>query len=408
MLLSKAFEICAYIEKYFSERDGFEIIRTGEVRRCLETIETIEFVAISENVAEFQSILKNAEEITVLDSESGPFMIRAHYEGVYPILFHLATPEEKEFKLFKTTASANHLAWLLSKGINPNKEARAKDFTELNFYVNKFGKNIAPELREGMLEDQNIDENDLITSGQLKGILHNHSTYSDGANTLREMAEAVKNMGYEYFGIADHSRSAFFYANGLYEERVFKQHEEIDKLNAELAPFKIFKGIESDILTDGDLDYSPDILETFDYIVASVHGGLNMDINKATDRLLKAIRNPYTTIMGHLTGRLLLARKGYPVDHKTIIDECAIQNVGIEINAHPIRLDLDWRWVNYAIEKNVMISINPDAHAVDGLDMNYGVLIGRKGGLTAKHTLNSLNVDELNAYFSNRKSKIKK
>ena len=147
----------------------------------------------------------------------------------------------------------------------------------------------------------------------------------------------------EYLGICDHSKTAV-YAKGLNEQRVYAQHQEIDELNRKLAPFKIFKGIESDILSDGSLDYTDEILKTFDFVVASVHSNLRMDEEKATTRLIKAIENPYTTILGHPTGRLLLSRAGYPIDYKKIIDACAANKVVIEINANPLRLDLDWRW----------------------------------------------------------------
>ena len=213
-------------------------------------------------------------------------------------------------------------------------------------------------------------------------------------------------MGYEYLGICDHSKSAF-YANGLKEDRVIQQHEEIDRLNEKLAPFKIFKGIESDILYDGQLDYADDVLASFDFIVASVHSILNMNIEKATQRLLTAIENPYTTILGHPTGRLLLRREGYPIDHKMVIDHCAKHNVVIEINANPWRLDLDWRWVHYALEQGVKLAINPDAHEMDGYQhMYYGLLAGRKGGLSADMTFNALSAEEIGKYFAERKQKI--
>ena len=190
-------------------------------------------------------------------------------------------------------------------------------------------------------------------------------------------------------------------------KKVQKQQEEIDRLNKELAPFKIFKGIESDILGDGSLDYPDEVLGSFDFIVSSIHSILNMDIKRATSRLLAAIENPYTTILGHPTGRLLLRREGYPIDHKTIIDACAKHQVAIEINANPWRLDLDWRWVRYAMDQGVMLSINPDAHEMDGYgDMKYGVLVGRKGGLTKEMTLNALSLQEIENYFSKRKKEL--
>lgn len=251
---------------------------------------------------------------------------------------------------------------------------------------------IQPELREqswALALAQSGQLPELIEEKDIKGVIHSHTNWSDGLHTLREMAEYSRDQGYDYIGITDHSKAAF-YANGLQPERVLAQMAEIDTLNQELAPFRIFKGIESDILNDGSLDYEEEILQKFDFVIASVHTNLRMDETKATQRLLTAIENPYTTILGHPTGRLLLSRKGYPIDHKMVIDACAANGVAIELNANPYRLDLDWTWIPYALEKGVLISVNPDAHSREGIhDIHFGVLSARKGGLTAEMCLNS-------------------
>ena len=246
----------------------------------------------------------------------------------------------------------------------------------------------------------------LITYADLKGTLHNHSTWSDGVNTLEEMALYCRdNLNLQYLGMCDHSRSAF-YASGLSIEKVLQQQEEIDSLNRKLSNFYIFKGIESDILNDGSLDYPDEILQRFDFIVASVHSNLKMDREKATARVIKAVENPYTTILGHPTGRLLLSRKGYDLDFKKVIDACAANGVVIEVNANPLRLDLDWRWHQYALEKGVMLSINPDAHRTEGfLDMHYGILAARKGGLYKEMCLNALTLTEIKKLFESKKIK---
>ncbi|MGN6476059.1 MAG: PHP domain-containing protein, partial [Flavipsychrobacter sp.] len=211
--------------------------------------------------------------------------------------------------------------------------------------------------------------------------------------------------GYEYLVISDHSQAAY-YANGLTPERIATQHQEIDALNANLAPFKIFKSIEADILNDGNLDYNTQVLSTFDLVIASVHSNLKMTQERAMERVMAAIHNPYTGILGHLTGRLLLSREGYPLDHKAIIDACAAQNVVIEINAHPRRLDLDWRWIEYALEKGVLLSIDPDAHAIEGYhDVYYGVLAGQKGGLTADRNLSSFSLAQFEAFLKEQQAK---
>jgi DNA polymerase (family X) len=244
----------------------------------------------------------------------------------------------------------------------------------------------------------------LIQPEDIRGIIHSHSNWSDGNHTIEEMAQAAMAQGLEYLVISDHSKSAF-YAQGLSEERIKEQHAYVDELNAKLAPFKIFKSIECDILSDGNLDYSNAVLSTFDLVIASVHSNLKMTEEKAMQRLLAAIENPYTTILGHMTGRLLLSRKGYPVNHAQIIDACAAHNVVIELNAHPSRLDIDWRWIPAALERNVPISIDPDAHAVEGFaDTRYGVLVAQKAQLTKAQNLSSFGRAELEAFLEKRRA----
>lgn len=246
-----------------------------------------------------------------------------------------------------------------------------------------------------------------IQPKDIKGIIHSHSKWSDGVNSIEEMAKSAIAKGLEYLVISDHSKSAF-YANGLYEERIRAQHGEINELNKQLSPFKIFKSIESDILNDGSLDYSPDVLASFDLVIASIHSNLKMSEEKAMMRLLNAIENPFTSILGHMTGRLLLSRNSYPVDHKKIIEACAANNVVIELNAHPRRLDIDWRWIDYALEKNVLISIDPDAHSIDGFDdCRYGVLVAQKTGLTKEKNLSSFSLQEFETFVMQQHSKRK-
>ena len=216
---------------------------------------------------------------------------------------------------------------------------------------------------------------------------------------------ALISKGFEYLVISDHSKAAA-YANGLTEERIREQHQYIDQLNSRFAPFRIFKGIECDILTDGNLDYPDPVLSTFDLVIASVHSNLKMNEEKAMSRLMKAISNPYTCILGHMTGRLLLSRNGFPVDHQQIIDACAANHVVIELNAHPRRLDMDWKWIDYALSKNVLISIDPDAHIIEGFDdIRYGVLAAQKGGLSKANNLSSFGLKEFEQFLTNRRLK---
>lgn len=233
----------------------------------------------------------------------------------------------------------------------------------------------------------------------IRGVIHSHSTWSDGANTLEEMAVGAKAAGFEYLVISDHSQSAV-YANGLKPERILAQHAEIDLLNQKLAPFRIFKSIESDILNDGSLDYDEDTLQKFDLVIASVHSNLGMSEEKAMERLLRAVANPFTRILGHPTGRLLLSRKGYPVDYSALIDACAEHKVVIEINANPRRLDMDWTWIPYALERGVLLSINPDAHRLKGFDdLRYGVMAAQKGGLEAMQNLSSFSLNDFEKWL---------
>ena len=212
------------------------------------------------------------------------------------------------------------------------------------------------------------------------------------------MVEAAQALGYEYIGITDHSQSAF-YADGLKPERLLEQIAAIDQLNAGLSGFKVLKGTESDILSDGKLDYDNEILKQLDFVIASVHTNLKMDEAKATERLIKAIENPYTNILGHPTGRLLLSREGYPINSHKVIDACAANKVAIEMNANPYRLDLDWQLIPYAMKKGVKISINPDAHSKEGIkDIRYGTLSARKGGLTKDMCLNAMDVNDFMAF----------
>ncbi|RSK45813.1 DNA polymerase/3'-5' exonuclease PolX [Hymenobacter perfusus] len=390
----------------------------GEVRRRLETVETITLVVATTQLAAVHQLLNTLDGLTPDPRRSGPFAWRgsATASGVKVEIVLVAAPDFTNQLLLSTAAEA-HLSEPLVQELQPGQPATLRQWlkrerfaTEPALYQRAGLQYVEPELREGLGELGLARENKLLPlleDADLRGSLHNHSTYSDGNHTLREMATFLRDQGYEYLGICDHSQAAH-YANGLPPERVRQQQREIDELNQELAPFRIFKGIESDILSDGSLDYPPAVLETFDFIVASVHSNLKMDERKATTRVLRAIENPYTTMLGHPTGRLLLRREGYPLNHKAVIDACAQHKVIIEINANPWRLDLDWRWVRYALDQGVQLSINPDAHHTNGYaDMRYGVFMGRKGGLTKDMTFNAKSVDEIAAYFAERKAGIK-
>ena len=385
----------------------------GKLRRKWEVIDALE-ILVDIPLPKLLPILDKIKLIQQDKKKSGPFSWKGMTTGELnvEVIFFPTTPAKFTNNLLLKTASQEHLNWPVGD-IKFKEHINSKLWNaEADCYSAAGLAYCEPEIREGDWEmplAQNNELPKLLELEDLTGILHSHTTYSDGQQTVTEMAEACQEIGYQYLGITDHSKAASFYANGMFEERVFKQQEEIDAVNKKMHPFKIFKGIEADILADGALDYDNETLSTFDFVVASIHSGLNMERKKATERLITAIANPYTTFLGHMTGRILLQRQGYPVDHEAIINACAEFGVIIEINAHPKRLDIDWRWVHKALDKGLILSINPDAHEIAGYnDMYYGVCVGRKGGLAKEQTFNSWPLEKIALYFDERKAKISK
>jgi DNA polymerase (family X) len=395
---AEALELLQQIKSIFPE--GLTDF-AGEFRRLCEIISKLVIVVGSRDQSIAFNTLLNS---TVLQHLSGSNnLISGKLENGLKV--DIVCVEKRYFHraLFMETGNDEHVKAVLTRISDDLDQVVSEEM----IYRKAGMEYLFPELREGITYIEAAEKNvlpALITLSDLKGALHNHSDWSDGINTLEEMATYCRDeMKLEYLGMCDHSKSAF-YAKGLSIERVLQQHEEIDHLNKKLNGFHIFKGIESDILFDGSLDYPDDILKRFDFIVASVHSILKMDEEKATSRLIKAIENPYTTILGHPTGRLLLSRNGYPINYKKVIDACAANQVVIEINANPFRLDLDWRWHKYALDKGVWLSINPDAHRKEGfLDMHYGILAARKGGLYKERCLNSLSLHEIDDFFKKAK-----
>jgi len=386
------------------ERQFEQVEIVGDIRRKNEIVHSIQLVVGHDKPWEVQQFINDSLDLQQDEKASSPFTWRGKFlEKEISVEIQICSSQQFVNQVFIYSSSEKHLA---TNGIYKQLSKQAFESEEA-IYSSLNMPYIIPEMREGNFEFEwskthQIEE--LVTWDSLKGILHNHSTYSDGRHSLEEMADYCRELGFEYLGIADHSKTAS-YAKGLSEERIWEQHAEIEKLNQKYAlttdrPFKILKGIESDILGDGSLDYADDVLKSFDYIVASIHQNLKMNQEKAMSRIIGAIENPYTTILGHPTGRILLSRAGYPIDYQKVIDACAANGVVIEINASPYRLDLDWRWIQYALEKNVMLSINPDAHEKEGyFDMHYGVAVARKGGLLANMTFNSLGLGEMEKYL---------
>ncbi len=356
--------------------EAFRTVMKGRIEWVGEYARKCPIVQKLECIAEGQISLQEISQcdgIAVLNTSS-PFHCVA--DEIYNFTLHTTTSPDFESTKFRLTADQSFLQVAQQMSVVPF---------------------IPPELMEGqdtLSKSIQGAYKDLVTENDIIGILHCHSTYSDGLHTLKEMAEYTRTAAYAYIGITEHSRSAV-YARGLPVERVIEQWTEIDSLNTSLAPFRIFKGIESDILSDGALDYDDDLIRQFDFVIASIHSGLKMDLAKSTARLIKAIENPYTRILGHPTGRLLLARQGYPVDHHKVIDACAQNGVAIELNANPQRLDMDSIYIPYALEKGVMIAINPDAHSRESIhNVRFGVYAARRGGLPRSMCLNCKTLEE--------------
>ncbi len=397
-------ELFPHVEQYLCKIFGPEKVRiTGAYRRQAITIEELEFV-IMETKERIKPFFQTAQPPELLEDNEESILYKLR-NGLRLRLYHGGA--NRALQLFRTTGAPAFVEAFEKSypSLTCNGDESADDEVIFEKASLPF---IPPFLREeeGILEKArqgNLPRP--ILPEDIKGLIHSHSNWSDGSNTVEEMARELINRGFEYLVISDHSKAAA-YANGLTEERIREQHRYVDELNAALAPFRIFKSIECDILNDGSLDYSNSILSTFDLVIASVHSNLKMNEEKAMMRLLRAIQNPYTCILGHMTGRLLLSRNGYPVNHERIIEACAENQVVIELNAHPRRLDIDWKWVDHAMEKGVMISINPDAHSLDGFnDIRYGVLAAQKGGLKKEMNLSSFSLDQFNAFLAERKRK---
>ena len=385
----------------------------GSIRRRKEVIKDIDIVASARHervgsVMDFFTTLPDVQSIVAKGDTKSSVILNS---GINADL-RIVSDSEYPFALHYFTGSAEH---------NTAMRSRAKKFgLKLNEYGLFKGEKslqckseeeifkalgltyIPPELREDKGEIEAAEQGklpELIEPSDIKGIFHVHTTYSDASMTLHEVVKLAQGAGYQYIGISDHSKSAY-YAGGLTEEKLRAQHDEIDGLNSKLKNFYIFKGIECEILSDGSLDYSDEILAEFDFVIASVHSRFNMSEEEMTKRIIKAISNPYTTMLGHPTGRLLLSREGYKVDLHKVIDAAAEKGVVIELNAHPYRFDLDWRYCKYAKEHGVKVSINPDAHHMGDLsNVAYGVGIARKGWLTSRDVLNTMTLGEIKKKF---------
>ena len=411
-------------------KDMKEVIRIevcGSLRRRKETVKDIDVLVSSKNPAPIMEKFVNAPGVIQVlghgETKSSIF-VEALVNGSRIKMqadLRVIKDEEFPFALAYFTGSKEHNVAMRSRAIEyglklneygltgENKSIKCK--TEEDIYKALDLPYIAPELREDTGEiNAALKEKlpTLIESKEIQGVFHNHTTYSDGANTLEEMASKAKSLGLKYLGFGDHSQSLTV-ANGLSPERVKKQIAEIDELNSKMKGFRIFKGIECDILADGSLDYDDEILALFDYVVGSVHTHFQMPREEMTQRIIKAMNHPAITMLGHLTGRLLLRRDGYAVNQEAVLQEAVKTKTLIEINAHPLRLDLDWIHCKRAKELGVKLVINPDAHSTEDLEYyEYGVSVARRGWLEKDEIFNTLSTKDVETYFSERRKAFSK
>jgi DNA polymerase (family 10) len=401
----------------------------GGLRRGMETIGDLDFLvaaADSAPVVAWFTALPGVQEITA----QGETKASVRFAGGLQADLRIVPAEQFVFALHHFTGSKDHNVQMrqraLSRGLSlsewglvpaegegtaKEKAEKRKQVSEIKTEVELFAALglhfIPPELREGRGEIEAAEQSELpalVELQDLRGAFHNHTTESDGRNTLAEMTAAAEALGWEYLGIADHSKASF-QASGLSEERLRRQIAAIRELN-ESQQFRphVFAGVECDILADGRLDYDDALLDELDYVVASVHSAMSQDEATMTARLIRAIEHPAVTMLGHLTGRLLLRREGYQVDTGKVIDAALANRVIIELNANPWRLDMDWRHWHRAAERGLLCAINPDAHETDGLrHVAAGVNSARKGWLTRAQVLNTRGLAGVQQWLKERK-----
>lgn len=366
-----------------------KVSETGELRRKKEVLSRLDFMI------EVSKTHQKMIETKVLKALSD---YRKKVDLTVEVGVSYAEPDCWGYELAKTTASAEH--W---KALGEPKRKKSK--TEEEFYQELGLKTLPPETRETGEEVTLVKKNKLpkiIVEDQVQGVFHNHTTYSDGIATLEQMVKRSMELGYRYIGISDHSQSAF-YAQGLKTPELKQQQEEVKKIQKKYPKIKIFWGVESDILADGSLDYTESQLKKFDFVIASIHSRFQMNKEEMTQRMIQAIRHPATRMIGHLTGRLLLGRAGYELDFEKIISEASKNQVAIEINAHPARLDIDWRLGKLLRKYKTMVSINPDAHSLEGLeDTSYGVITARKALLPQELVLNTFSTQEVENWLQRK------
>jgi DNA polymerase (family X) len=398
--------------------DVTEAIVAGSVRRHNETIGDIDIVAVCS--AEPASVAESFARMPgVRHAELKGDTVSIRFVDDVSTDIACTAAANAGFVLWQLTGSDAHVAqmkeWAGSRKLSITDTAlsspRGKPrlcATEKDFFTALGLMEIPPELREGRGEIGAAATGSLpslLAWEDIRGVLHCHTTYSDGGGTIEEMAEAARERGWSYLGVSDHSESAF-YAGGLKRDKLKQQHHEIDEINSQTKDFRVLKGIEADILADGRVDYSDETLDSFDYVIASVHSRFSMDGAAMTERVLKAMDDPRLTILGHPTGRLLLTREPYAIDIEAVIQKAADTGTVIELNCDPHRLDMDWRHCRTAKEMGVPIEIGPDAHSERALDnVDIGVGMGRKAWLGANDVFNTRSAEEIVAFAKAKRSR---
>ncbi len=389
-----------------------EVHLVGELRRRMEIVQSISLLVgasgpqkVLDALTQLDGLTEpalSARRITATSPSGLPITVTLR-EKVTPHALLLATGSAEHLAILEARAAHLNVPWNLAE--IGQADCLPEATSEEALYAQVGLPFIEPELREGFNEIEMAEAGrlrPLVETGHIQGIFHNHTTYSDGSADLEEMVVAAKTLGYSYIGISDHSQSAF-YANGLKEDRIREQHAAIDALRKRVAGISIFKGIEADILADGAMDYPDDVLARFDFVIGSVHSRFNLSEGEQTARVIRALANPYVTMLGHPTGRLLLSREGYRIDMRKVVNAAKEYGKVVEVNANPHRLDLDWRMCRYAKEQGVKVSINPDAHATDGLeDVPFGVNVARKGGLEPSDVVNTRDAEDIVTVLSPR------
>ena len=356
---------------------------SGSVRRRLEVIRNVNIVVVTRKPAVVPGKLEEVVSgLVALDERT----YKGQARGEMDVIFHLTTPADFGSTLLRTTGSA---AFVEAFGTIPKAAKEADAFQKAGYVF------VEPERRESGDDLKLKKRTKLVDVRDLRGTFHVHTTYSDGRNTVQEMLGAARDRGWEYVGISDHSVAAY-YAGGLTEERLKAQHADIARHEKAVAPMRVFRGTEADILPDGTMDYGKKILAKFDFVVASVHSQFKMDEEQMTERILRAMDDPHVTFLGHLTGRKLLSRPGYRVDHDRIFDKAVETGVIVEINGNPNRLDVDWRYLRRAADRGVMFSIHPDAHSIGEYNaVITGTWVARKGGLAPQQIFNTKSAEEV-------------